>query len=47
MRSGKSRRPVTDLLTLMVCMLAYLVFKACEYRLIHLLSDTYSEEDVP
>ena len=44
---GAALQFVELLLTLMVCMLAYLVFKACEYRLVHLLSDTHSEEDVP
>lgn len=44
---GAALQFVEFLLTLMVCMLAYLVFKACEYRLVHLLSDTHSEEDVP
>ena len=44
---GAAQQFVELLLTLMLCMLAYIVFKTCEYRLVHLLSDTHSEEDVP
>ncbi len=44
---GAAQQLVELLLTLMLCMLAYVVFKTCEYRLVHLLSDTHSEDDVP
>jgi len=44
---GAAQQLVELLLMLMVSMLAYVVFKACEYRLVHQLSDTHTEEDVP
>lgn len=34
-------------ITLVLGMLAYIVFKACEYRLAHQLTDVHSEDDVP
>ncbi len=33
--------------TLVLGMLAYIIFKTCEYRLVHLLTDIHSEDDVP
>lgn len=44
---GAAQQLVELLLMLMLSMLAYVVFKACEYRLVHQLSDTHTEEDVP
>ena len=43
---GAAQQFVELLLTLLLSMLAYIVFKACEYRLVHLLTDIYSEDDV-
>ena len=44
---GAARQFVELLLTLVAGMLAYIVFKACEYRLVHLLTDIHSEDDIP
>jgi hypothetical protein len=35
------------LVTLLLAMMAYIIFKACEYRLVHQLTDIHSEDDVP
>ena len=43
---GAAQQFVELLLTLLLSMLAYIVFKACEYRLVHLLTDICSEDDV-
>ena len=44
---GAARQFVELLLTLVAGMVAYIIFKACEYRLVHLLTDIHSEDDVP
>jgi hypothetical protein len=44
---GAARQFVELVVTLVAGMLAYIVFKACEYRLVHLLTDIHSEDDVP
>lgn len=44
---GAAQQLVELLLMLMLSMLAYIVFKACEYRLVHQLSDLHQEQDVP
>jgi hypothetical protein len=44
---GAAQQFAELLLTLVLSMLAYIVFKACEYRLVHSLSDTHSKDDVP
>ena len=44
---GAARQFVELLLTLVAGMFAYIIFKACEYRLVHLLTDVHSEDDVP
>jgi hypothetical protein len=35
------------LATLLLAMLAYIIFKTCEYRLVHQLTDVHSDDDVP
>lgn len=35
------------LVNLLLAMVAYIVFKACEYRLVHQLTDIHSEDDIP
>ncbi len=42
---GAARQFVELLLTLLLGMLAYIIFKACEYRLVHVLTETHSKED--
>ena len=44
---GAAQQFVGLLVTLVLGMLAYIVFKACEYRLVHQLTDIHSEDDVP
>jgi hypothetical protein len=44
---GASRQFVELLLTLLLGKLAYIVFKSCEYRLVHQLTDAHAGEDVP
>jgi hypothetical protein len=44
---GAAQQFAELLSTLVLSMLAYVVFKACEYRLVHSLSDTHSKGDVP
>lgn len=44
---GAAQQFVELLLTLVAGMFAYIIFKACEYRLVHLLTDVHSEDDVP
>ena len=44
---GAARQFVELAFTLLLGMLAYIVFKACEYRLVHQLTDVHSEDDVP
>ena len=42
---GAAQQFVELLLTLLFSMLAYVVFKACEYQLVHGLTDHPSKED--
>ena len=44
---GAAQQLVELLLMLMLSMVAYIVFKACEYRLVHQLSDMHQEEESP
>ncbi len=44
---GAAQQFVELLITLVLGMLAYIIFKTCEYRLVHLLTDIHSENDVP
>ena len=44
---GAAQQFAELLLTLLLGMLAYIVFKSCEYRLVHQLTDVHSEDDVP
>ena len=44
---GAARQFVELLITLVLGMLAYIIFKTCEYRLVHQLTDIHSEDDVP
>ncbi|HVY08152.1 MAG TPA: hypothetical protein VHB46_19410 [Burkholderiales bacterium] len=44
---GAAQQFVELVVTLVLAMLAYVVFKACEYRLVHQLTDVHSEDDIP